>query len=284
MGALGIPGGVLRRAAAVADTLGADAGELLTGRAALLGLTPRGRVSAGGATRLMPTVEGWCALTLSRDDDIAAVPALLELDSVASDPWPDIHRWAATRTADSVVQRARLLGLPAARLGESSAAVPRVLTCGEQMSPRPLAGLLVADLTSLWAGPLCGQLLARAGAVVVKVESPSRPDGTRGGDPAFFDWMNGGKLSYSLDFDRDGGRLAALLAAADVVLGGIAARRVDAPWPRPVRRPRTPRPGVAADHGLRHRRCVGRPCRIRRRRRGRWRPGRRRRRGTGVRR
>ncbi len=220
MGALGIPGGVLRRAAAVADTLGADAGELLTGRAALRGLTPRGRVSAGGATRLMPTVDGWCALTLSRDDDIAAVPALLELDAVASDPWPDIHRWAATRTADSVVQRARLLGLPAARLGESSAAVPRVLTCGEQMSPRPLAGLLVADLTSLWAGPLCGQLLARAGAVVVKVESPSRPDGTRGGDPAFFDWMNGGKLSYSLDFDRDGGRLAALLAAADVVLEG----------------------------------------------------------------
>ena len=47
MGALGIPGGVLRRTAAVADALGADAGELLTGRAALLGLTPRGRVSAG---------------------------------------------------------------------------------------------------------------------------------------------------------------------------------------------------------------------------------------------
>ncbi len=47
MGALGIPGGVLRRTAAVADAFGADAGELLTGRAALLGLTPRGRVSAG---------------------------------------------------------------------------------------------------------------------------------------------------------------------------------------------------------------------------------------------
>ena len=101
-------------------------------------------------------------------------------------------------------------------------------------SPRPLAGLLVADLTSLWAGPLCGQLLSRAGAVVVKVESPSRPDGTRGGDPAFFDWMNGGKLCYSVDFDRDGCRLAALLAAADVVLGGIAARCVDPPWSGPI--------------------------------------------------
>ncbi len=87
-------------------------------------------------------------------------------------------------------------------------------------APRPLAGLLVADLTSMWAGPLCGQLLARAGAVVVKVESPARPDGTRGGDPRFFDWMNGGKLCYSVDFDRDRARLAALLAAADVVLEG----------------------------------------------------------------
>ena len=75
MGALGIPGGVLRRTAAVADAFGADAAELLTGRAALLGLTPRGRVSAGGATHLLPSADGWCALTLSRADDVDAVPA-----------------------------------------------------------------------------------------------------------------------------------------------------------------------------------------------------------------
>lgn len=84
----------------------------------------------------------------------------------------------------------------------------------------PSPGLLVVDLTSMWAGPLCGQLLARAGAVVVKVESPRRPDGTRGGDPAFFDWMNSGKLSYSIDFDKDADDLRALLAAADIVLEG----------------------------------------------------------------
>ena len=220
MGALGIPGGVFRRAGAVADTFGADAGELLTGRAALLGLRPGGRVSAGGGTHLMPTADGWCALTLSRDDDIAAVPAMLEVDGTGADPWPDVHRWAATRTAETVVQRARLLGLPAARLGEATAVEPRVHRCGERTSPRPLAGLLVADLTSMWAGPLCGQLLSRAGAVVVKVESPARPDGTRGGDPRFFDWLNGGKLGYSVDFDRGAKRLAALLAAADVVLEG----------------------------------------------------------------
>jgi crotonobetainyl-CoA:carnitine CoA-transferase CaiB-like acyl-CoA transferase len=81
-------------------------------------------------------------------------------------------------------------------------------------------GLLVADLSSLWAGPLCGQLLARAGAVVVKVESPRRPDGTRRGESAFFDWMNFGKLSYAVDFDDDTDAVRQLLTAADVVIEG----------------------------------------------------------------
>ncbi len=217
MGALGISGGVLRRAAALAEPFGADASELLTGRAALLGLHPPGRVSAGGATRLLKAIDGWCALTLSRADDVAAVPALLEADDVA-DTWSDIARWAATRSAAAVVQRAVLLGLPAARLGEAPAAPPRVTSCGPTVPPRTVSGLLVVDLTSMWAGPLCGQLLARAGAVVVKVESPTRPDGTRAGDRRFFDWMNHGKLSDTVDFGRDRQHLAALLAVADVVL------------------------------------------------------------------
>ncbi|EUA43140.1 hypothetical protein I552_7881 [Mycobacterium xenopi 3993] len=46
---------------------------------------------------------------------------------------------------------------------------------GNPTAPRAFGDLLVADLSSLWAGPLCAQLLARAGAVVVKVESPARP-------------------------------------------------------------------------------------------------------------
>ena len=69
----------------------------------------------------------------------------------------------------------------------------------------------------MWAGPLCGQLLVRAGATVVKVETAARPDGTRAGSRDFFDWMNGGKLCYAVDFD-DGARLRALLEVADVVI------------------------------------------------------------------
>lgn len=217
MNMLGISGGVLRRAAEIARPFGADGAELLTGRAALLGVRPGGRASAGGASRLLRTSDGWCVLTLSRVDDIAAVPALLEADAT-SDPWSDIARWAEVRSAGQVVDRAVLLDLPAGRLAETSAAAPRISQCGNVIAPRSPAGLLVVDLTSMWAGPLCGQLLARAGATVVKVESPTRPDGTRAGDTRFFDWINGGKLSCALDFDQHRADLEALLDAADVVL------------------------------------------------------------------
>ena len=57
----------------------------------------------------------------------------------------------------------------------------------------------MVELGSLWAAPLCGSLLAAAGADVVKVESIGRPDGARRGPPAFFDLLNGGKRSVALD-------------------------------------------------------------------------------------
>jgi crotonobetainyl-CoA:carnitine CoA-transferase CaiB-like acyl-CoA transferase len=95
---------------------------------------------------------------------------------------------------------------------------PRVTVAGSPTHPRPVAGLLVADLSSMWAGPLCGQILGAAGATVVKVESPARPDGTRSAGAGFYDWINRGKLSYAVDFDDD--RLPALLSVADVVIEG----------------------------------------------------------------
>lgn len=212
---------VLGRAQQVADAfaaatgIGLDAAEILTGRAALLGLAPQGRVSAGGATRLLQARDGgWCALTLSRPDDVATVPAMVYADRVGSDPWPAVDAWAAGRDAAEFAERARLLGLPAAVLGETAAAAPRITRLGDPGRPRAMTGLLVADLSSMWAGPLCGQLLLRAGATVVKVESPSRPDGTRHGPAVFFDWMNTGKLSYAADFDGIG----PLLNVADVVI------------------------------------------------------------------
>lgn len=225
-----------------AERIAADAATLLAGRAGLLGLTRAGRISAGRATRLLPARDGWCAITLSRPDDVAAVPALLHSDETAGDPWPAVHQWAATRSTAEIVERAELLDIPAAALGEAEGAPPRVRRIGTPVPGRGPAGLLVADLSSMWAGPLCGHLLARAGATVVKVESPRRPDGTRAGNRAFFDWINGEKLSYCLDFDQHTDKLRDLLSAADIVIEGsrpaaLARRRLgpDDVAPRPGR-------------------------------------------------
>lgn len=216
-----IPAAVLAHAADLASVMPVhvDIPELLTGRAALLDLPRPGAISAGGASRMLPARDGWCALTLSRPDDVAAVPALLESDRSGADPWPAVTEWLATRSAADAVARARLLGMPAAVLGETPAAQPVVTRVGPPARPRTWADLLVVELASMWAGPLCGRMLARAGATVIKVESPARPDGTRAGSPAFFDWINSGKLCVSVDFEETA-RLAALLAAADVVIEG----------------------------------------------------------------
>ena len=218
-----VPSAVLARAQRVAAAyttftgVAVDAEAVIGGRAALLDIAPSGRTSAGGATRLMPCRDGWCALTLSRDDDVDAVPALLGRDTVGDDVWAATSAWAADSDTADVTERARLLGLPVAALAETPAGPPRVYPFGAATSTRAPAGLLVVDMSALWAGPLCGQLLARAGATVVKVESHTRPDGARSGPQPVFDWLNAGKLSYAVDFDQPDG-LRRLLEAADVVI------------------------------------------------------------------
>lgn len=195
----------------------------LTGRAALSGFTRRGRVSAGGSTRLVQCVDGWFALTLSRSDDLAAVPALVSGDS-DDDPWRRVEQWALTRTAGEIGERCALLDLPFGVLKETSIEAVSRRDIWPRRDARGIDGLLVADLTSMWAGPLCGRVLADAGATVIKVENRSRPDGTRFGDSVFFDMMNRGKLSYAVDLDRDADGLRRLLGAADIVLEGLRPR------------------------------------------------------------
>ena len=73
----------------------------------------------------------------------------------------------------------------------------------------PLSGLRVIDLTQVFAGPSCGLLLTYLGAEVIKLESLSHLDSTRGqplpDDPHPWDhaplWneMNGGKKSIQVN-------------------------------------------------------------------------------------
>jgi crotonobetainyl-CoA:carnitine CoA-transferase CaiB-like acyl-CoA transferase len=91
----------------------------------------------------------------------------------------------------------------------------------------PLAGVRVADLSRVLAGPYCTMMLADLGADVVKVERPQGGDETRtwgppfvGGESAYYLSLNRGKRSCAIDLsDADGRALAQeLCARADVVV------------------------------------------------------------------
>jgi hypothetical protein len=198
-------------------------------RAEIVGLAPGGNQSYGRATRLLATRDGWIAVSLSRADDIASIPAWLERD-VTEDPWTAVAAEVATREAAEIVARARLLGMPAAVLGEITRG-PAVRTT--RLGPaRPHDQRIVVDLSSLWAGPLCSRLLRDAGAHVIKVESTQRPDSTRTSSPEFFARMNDGKAQVAVDFTA--GELCALLESADVVIEASRPRALEQLGIRPA--------------------------------------------------
>ncbi|HEV7845471.1 MAG TPA: CaiB/BaiF CoA-transferase family protein [Thermoleophilaceae bacterium] len=91
----------------------------------------------------------------------------------------------------------------------------------------PLAGVRVADLSRVLAGPYCTMVLADMGAEVVKVERPEGGDETRswgppyaGGEAAYYLSVNRGKRSCALDLSKPEGRELALelCARADIVV------------------------------------------------------------------
>lgn len=200
---------------------------VLAERAAHLGLTRQGDRSCGGATRLLEAAEGWLALALPRPEDVGSLPALLGIEPVG-DPWPEVEAAVRSRPAAEVAETAALLGMAASVVGESTAAIGATGE-GRPEAPGWRVPPLVLDLSSLWAGPLCGHLLGRAGARVVKVEASGRPDGARAGVASFFDLLNHGKASAALDLASEEGRqqLGILVQAADVVVTSSRARAVE---------------------------------------------------------
>jgi hypothetical protein len=222
----------LRALAPHTRALDFDGAALLAERAAYLGLARDGAVSPGGSCRLLRAADGWVAVNLPRDDDRALLPAWLGEagargawdEGGAHVPWPLVADRIEKRGAADAVERARLLGLAVSEAGVPPAVAPPWLRVPVRGTARPrpgaLGALLVLDLSALWAGPLCGRLLALAGARVVKVESVRRPDGARRGPPGFYAALNAGKESVALDLRAAEGRaaLGALLARADAVI------------------------------------------------------------------
>ncbi|MFQ5417270.1 MAG: CoA transferase, partial [Myxococcota bacterium] len=204
---------------------------LLGERAALFGYGRGGRVSPSRSCRLLPATDGWLAVNLARPDDLRFLPAWLG-EGDTGDPWRFVAERVACRSLGELVETASLLGLAVAEAGPAPDPTPpwyRLAASGPRTERRAADRPLVADLSSLWAGPLCAELLALCGARVVKVESSARPDGARAGSRLFFDLLNGSKRSLVLDLDSERGRAALrkLLERADIVVESSRPRALE---------------------------------------------------------
>ena len=91
----------------------------------------------------------------------------------------------------------------------------------------PLEGVRVLDLSRVFAGPLCGQVLADFGADVIKVEHPGRGDDTRDWgmrigktETTYYNSMNRNKRSITVDLQTPEGVkiIHDLLPQCDVVV------------------------------------------------------------------
>lgn len=240
------------RAAAWGRHLDVDWLDLLVRRAELEGFAAGGRISCGGATRLVRCADGWVAVAMARVSDAELVPAWLAL---AGDPtpwghptpcgptwfdesaWHDLAGRLGGLPAASLVAAAEVVGLPVSRLGERAEGPGHGVTLHHvgpasdrlERSDQLARPQRVVDLSSLWAGPLCASLIGQCSGEVTKVSSPHRPDGAMRGHPEWYDTLNGHKAHVELALDTAAGRaeLAALLRSADVVVESARPRALE---------------------------------------------------------
>ena len=239
------PGDAARRGTQVR----ADPAELITGRAALAGFTRGGRVSAGGSSFLLRSADGWCAVTLSRPDDVAAVPGDRRRarrgrsqpgrDRDAGERRAPRSRWRpGARRPTDFAAAAQLVGVP--RRAALPRGVPPPATAADARAARHRpAGRRGGPRASRHRWPAhgwparwsltcrrCGRARSARGCSAWRARRSSRssrrarPDGARSGNREFFDWLHAGHRSLSADFGTRAGRavLASLLEVADVVI------------------------------------------------------------------
>ena len=219
-----------------------DGPALLAERGAIAALTRNGAISAGGSCRLLRARDHWVALNLARDADWELLHAWLETAANScwapgDGGWKDVAKVVASRSGHELRDRALLLGLPFSICDETSTfAAPAHFVTSDRKS---IEDMLVVDFSALWAGPLCAHILGLAGAHVIKVESITRPDGARGGPPAFFNLLHAGHDSIVVDFacEAEVAQLRNLVLRADIV--------IEASRPRGTRDPRSVVRGVA---------------------------------------
>ena len=227
--------------AAAAQVMAAEIGRLgaLSGRPIALDPLPLldrsdslvlgapGMLSPNGRCRLIEARDGWIAVNLPRPDDVDLIPAWLERD-ISGDPWSAIMDAARCAPTAALVAWGASLGLPVALLGEREADdwhAPVLRTDGAVAGPVK-DRLNVLDLSTLWAGPLCGAILAMAGHDVLKAQSAARPDPVATATPLLNARLNGAKQLVTLPFERTA--LLDLIAGADVLITSARPRAFEA--------------------------------------------------------
>lgn len=205
-----------------------DASSLgVTDRAGHLPLAPPGRISPNGACRMVRAADGWIAVNLARDEDRDLIPAWLH-GEFGEDAWDQVERLAAGRSRADLIADATLLGLPVAAVGEIQVDHMRPPGVIEGPRLRRFAGapLKVVDLSALWAGPMCGAILAAMGAEVIKIETSARPDPTRISMPEFFQRLNGAKTDITIDISDPSHRewLSEEVTTANIVISSARPR------------------------------------------------------------
>lgn len=188
-------------------------------RSAEIALGSPGMTSPNDHCRMLAAKDGWIALNLARPSDGELISAWIGAET-SGDLWQAAARHAAVTPASELVAVGTLLGLPISRVGEvtdGSLSATMIAMGRRSVSKLPLT---VLDLSSLWAGPLCGAILAQAGAQVTRVEDPARADPTRITTPRHFARLNRDKreLAFCLSNAEGHARLFALASTAQVLI------------------------------------------------------------------
>ncbi|MDP2013066.1 MAG: CoA transferase, partial [Actinomycetota bacterium] len=200
---------------ALVGPLGIRGEALLAERAAISQWPANAPWSLGNHCRAVRARDEFFALSLARQEDLELIPALVSQKESAG--WDAVELWAWHLSAREAVDRCRLLGLPAAVIAEVAPGELMRITSVQSKGHRALTDMRVLDLSSLWAGPLCGNLLGLSGAKVMRMESVTRPDGGRKGLPLFDDLLHSGQPSVTFHTDNLD-LLHALVDTADIVI------------------------------------------------------------------
>ena len=142
------------------------------------------------------------------DTDAFALEGALGARGLPGYAWRERDEWSAHPQSAAV---AAVPVLEILRLGD---AAPYALPGGD----RPLAGMRVADLTRVIAGPICGRTLAAHGADVLRIHPPHLPE-----MPVLLMDGGRGKRCAHVDLHDAGDRRAfeALVDGADVFVQGF---------------------------------------------------------------